>query len=148
MAWRRSLCTSAVLIGAILGTTGTASADPVTTLDPATTLGGGELPCFGQVKAFYDPARDFFGDQVMWIRAELTSLAVGSSSCGLNATVSWRNLDAGTSGVTRPIPLGDDGSHNALWVPINTSRTPGRIEVTTDTDQPHLPGHGSFVIPG
>ncbi|MFF2552169.1 hypothetical protein ACFVUS_14280 [Nocardia sp. NPDC058058] len=136
------------MIVGLVGATGIASADPVTTIDPAMTLGGGIVPCIGQVRGFYDPARNFNGDQVMWIRAEFTTLASGSGGCAVNATVSWRNLDTGASAVNPIVPLGDDGSHTALWVPVWTGKLPGRIEVTIDTDQPHIAGHGSFVIPG
>jgi hypothetical protein len=137
--------------------TGPASAGPVTTLDPAVTIGAGSFPCAGYVRAVYDPARKFHGRQVVWMRAELGYRLRQVRVCAANATLSWRNLDTGETGSSvQLVPLRDsrtlDDSRtlspaDASWVPFNLGRCAGHYQVLIGTDLPHINGHGEIVVP-
>ncbi|MEU1430494.1 hypothetical protein ABZ412_25805 [Nocardia sp. NPDC005746] len=150
MRWIRPLFALPLAAAALFAVTGTAAADPITTFTPAYTAGSGAFPCFGQIQAFHDPQNTYYGKQTVWVRAEFTFLPIPNPGCGATATLSWRNLDTGASGSFPPVPLGDGtpfGPSNALWVPETLPTGPGRVEVTIDTDLPHIAGKGTFYSP-
>jgi|GEM_PF-6667148 len=150
MKYRRAVLALLAAAGAIAATTGTASADQVTTFSPALTAGGGAFPCFGQIEAFHDPQNTYFGKQTVWVRADFTFLPIPTGVCSAMATLNWRNIDTGASGTFPPVWLGDGtpfGPTNALWVPETLPTGPGQIQVTIDTNYPHVAGTGTYYSP-
>ncbi|MET9492627.1 hypothetical protein [Nocardia sp. NPDC006630] len=150
MRWFRSLLAVPFAAGALLAVAAPAQADPVTTFTPAYTIGGGAFPCAGQIVAFHDPQNTFYGKQTVWVRADFTYLPVLTGGCGATAILSWKNLDSGASGTFPPVPLGDDtpfGPTDALWVPETLPTGPGRVQVTIDTNFPHIAGGGTYYSP-
>jgi len=147
MNWHRSLCITAVagLAGTALSM-GTASADFGAKIDPAITVGIGSSPCAGYVRAHYDPARKFHGRQVVWLRAELGLLPGPSVGCVTHATLSWRNIDTGETGGTRPMSLSDDRTDSG-WVPCYLGRHPGHYQILIGTDLAHIAGSGEITVP-
>ncbi|TQF67031.1 hypothetical protein FK531_15745 [Rhodococcus spelaei] len=129
------------------------SADTVG-ISPTYTLGGGALGCVGTVDAHYDPAVLFGGQNpTIWVRPEFTFVPSPFQSvyCGVDVTVHWQNLDTGASGTFPqiPVPLGDNtplSPTDGPWVPLTAPTGLGRIEVRIDTNFPHVPGRGTFVV--
>lgn len=153
----RTVVVSAVVAASLAGGTAAAStgssADPAG-ISPTYTLGGGALGCVGTVDARVDPVNPWGGnDPVVWVRPEFTFVPnpFQGQYCGVEATLRWKNLDTGTSGVFPgpPVPLGDDTAlspTNLPWVPMTAPTGPGRIEVQIDTNFPHVPGRGNVEV--
>jgi hypothetical protein len=100
--------------------------------------------------AFHDPHNTYYGKQTVWGRADFRFLPIPTSVCGVMATLSWRNIDTRAGGAFPPVWLGDGnpfGPTNALWVPETLPTGPGHVQVTIDTDLPHVPGSGTFYSP-
>ncbi|WP_216903631.1 hypothetical protein [Nocardia alni] len=154
MNWHRSLCIAAAAMAGLAGTTlstGPASADFATKIDPAITLGSGAFPCAGYVRALYDPARESHGRQVVWLRADFGYRLAQVRVCAAEAILSWRNIDTGEAGSSmQPLPLHDGrtrGRTDAMWVPFDLGRHPGHYQVLVGTDLPHVNGSGEITVP-
>ncbi|MFG1781019.1 hypothetical protein ACGFIU_01150 [Rhodococcus oryzae] len=149
-----SVAVAASLTGGTAAASTGSSSDPVG-ISPTYTLGGGAIGCVGTVDAHYDPNALFFGQNpTIWVRPEFTFVPAlfQAPYCGVEATLRWKNLDTGASGVFPgpPVPLGDNtplSPTDGPWVPMTADTGVGRIEVQIDTNFPHVQGRGTIVVP-
>ncbi|MCZ4554228.1 hypothetical protein O4215_01460 [Rhodococcus maanshanensis] len=149
-----SVAVAASLTGGTAAASTGSSSDPVG-ISPTYTLGGGAIGCVGTVDAHYDPNALFFGQNpTIWVRPEFTFVPslFQAPYCGVEATLRWKNLDTGASGVFPgpPVPLGDNtplSPTDGPWVPMTAATGVGRIEVQIDTNFPHVQGRGTIVVP-
>ncbi|KAA0018907.1 hypothetical protein [Antrihabitans cavernicola] len=151
MKLRRHLVIAAIAaVGALIATAAPASA-ATTNFTPTYTLGDGA--CAGTIDAYYNPDQDFEGiDPTIWIRPDFTFInPISGAYCGVNATLTFRNLDTGGTGTTISVPVGDNtpfGPNNGgLWVPLLPATGKGRIEATITTNLPNVPGKATFTAP-
>ncbi|MFI6429277.1 hypothetical protein [Rhodococcus oryzae] len=148
-----SVAVAASLTGGTAAASTGSSSDPVG-ISPTYTLGGGAIGCVGTVDARFDPVNPWGGnDPVVWVRPEFTFVpgVFTFPYCGVEATLRWKNLDTGASGVFPgpPVPLGDNtplSPTNSPWVPMTAPTGAGRVEVWIDTNFPHVQGRGIFVV--
>ena len=149
MRVRQAGVTLAVVGGVVLGVSGTAAATEAQFTRTYTAANGG-LGCAGWVDARVIAGPDQFvpaGSAAVFLRPAFYGIdATSSASCTLGATVTWRNLDSGTTGTTGWAVLFSSNGQSLGEARLDVPSGPGRVSATVNTNAIHYAGTAEFVV--